>query len=482
MISGRILKQHGWPEGRIIGLAKLAVDTLEGQGLSREDALAAIDRVRTGPDGFTADPVLGGLAAECLARRPRSLDPAIDDLLPAPLPYGVWGREHIDPEALTQMDVAMRLPVAASGALMPDAHVGYGLPIGGVLATVGAVIPYAIGVDIGCRMRLSVYPVEPDVLQQRPDVFKKALLERTRFGTGVAWHGKDRADHTVLEDPAWRETKLLQALRQKAEEQLGTSGSGNHFAEWGVFSLTQPDPRLGLEPGHYLALLTHSGSRAVGFKIAGTYSKLAEEMHPRLEKGARHLAWLPLDSEAGQEYWRAMELAGRFASANHLVIHRRLAAAVGLKEIAQVENFHNFAWREQVPDPDNPQAATREVIVHRKGATPAGPDVLGIIPGSMGDAGYVVRGLGEPRSLRSASHGAGRAMSRKAALQRVTKADRDRYLRARNVTLLGGSIDESPQAYKPIEAIIAAQGDLVDILGSFEPRLVRMAEEGGDTY
>jgi tRNA-splicing ligase RtcB len=177
-----------------------------------------------------------------------------------------------------------------------------------------------------------------------------------------------------------------------------------------------------------------------------------------------------------------MQLAGRFASANHFVIHRRLAAAVGLKEIAQVENFHNFAWREQVSDPGNPLGGTREVIVHRKGATPAGPEVLGIIPGSMGDAGYVVRGLGEPSSLRSASHGAGRAMSRKAALQRVNKADRDRYLRSRNVTLLGGSIDESPQAYKPIEAIIAAQGDLVEILGRFEPRLVRMAEEGGDTY
>jgi tRNA-splicing ligase RtcB (3'-phosphate/5'-hydroxy nucleic acid ligase) len=169
-----------------------------------------------------------------------------------------------------------------------------------------------------------------------------------------------------------------------------------------------------------------------------------------------------------------MELAGRFASANHAVIHRRVAEAAGLKEIAAVENHHNFAWKETLPD-------GREVIVHRKGATPAGAGVLGVIPGTMGDPGYVVRGRGAPSSLHSASHGAGRAMSSRRAKESITKTERDRYLAARGVRLLGEvGLDEAPQAYKRVEAIIAAQAELVDIIGTFAPRVVRMTVEKGE--
>ena len=138
------------------------------------------------------------------------------------------------------------------------------------------------------------------------------------------------------------------------------------------------------------------------------------------------------------------------SSANHFIIHRRVAAAIGLKEAAVVENHHNFAWKENLPD-------GRTVIVHRKGATPAGVGVLGIIPGSMGDAGYLVRGKGVASSLASASHGAGRLMSRRAALNSISRSARDEYLKKNDVTLLGGGMDESPQAYKPIEEVIAAQ-------------------------
>jgi tRNA-splicing ligase RtcB (3'-phosphate/5'-hydroxy nucleic acid ligase) len=138
-----------------------------------------------------------------------------------------------------------------------------------------------------------------------------------------------------------------------------------------------------------------------------------------------------------------------------------------------VENHHNFAWRETLPD-------GAEAVIHRKGATPAGTGVLGVIPGSMGDAGYVVRGLGDTRSLRSAAHGAGRKMGRKAAMQSISRRERDDYLRERGVTLLGGGMDESPQAYKDIETVIAAQDDLVEILGKFMPRIVRMADQPGE--
>ena len=354
---------------------------------------------------------------------------------------------------------------------MPDAHIGYGLPIGGVLATENAVIPYAVGVDIACRMRLSLYEVSPYLLGEKKGLFEDALMKQTSFGMGAQWKGTDRADHEVLDDPAWSATPLLRTLKDNAMRQLGTSGTGNHFVEWGTFHLYEPVS--GLQPGEYLALLSHSGSRSVGFKIADRYSKLAMEKHPDLDKSIRQLAWLSLDSEDGQEYWLSMELAGKFASANHYVIHHRVAEAVGLKEALIVENHHNFAWEEKLAD-------GRSAIVHRKGATPAGAGILGVIPGSMGDAGYVVRGKGVSESLESASHGAGRLMSRKAALNSISKSTRDEYLKERGVTLLGGGMDESPQAYKPIDSIIAAQSDLVDVIGKFMPRIVRMAQEAGD--
>lgn len=394
------------------------------------------------------------------------------EVRPTPLPYAVWGEACIDPGSRAQMDNAMRLPVSVAGALMPDAHVGYGLPIGGVLATEGAVIPYAVGVDIACRMRLSAFDAPPQLLDQHSGRFEKVLRENTRFGAGAEWK-PPREDH-ILDDPDWQATPLLRQLREtKGIPQLGTSGSGNHFVEFGQLEVLEFDPQLGLQPGTYLALLSHSGSRGVGFQIAEHYSKLARQLHPELDKDLAHLAWLDMDSEAGQEYWLAMNLAGRFASANHRVIHNQIAKAAGLDVLATVENHHNFAWEETLPD-------GRRVYVHRKGATPAGKGVLGVIPGTMGDMGYVVRGKGNPASLNSASHGAGRQMSRNEAFKRITKAMRDEYLRERGVKLLGGGLDEAPQAYKNIDEVIAAQCDLVDVLARFKPRLVMMTDDPRD--
>lgn len=470
IITGKILKLNNWPDGKIIGIAKQVAAELADQGLERQVILARLDAVRNNPGQFLIEPLMADLARECIRLVPVAAE-ALNELRELPLPYPIWGREAIEEGSLAQMDNAMRLPVSVAGALMPDAHIGYGLPIGGVLATDNAVIPYAVGVDIACRMRLSVYAVSPYLLGQKKGLFEDALMSQTSFGMGAQWQGKQRAEHAVLDDSAWNATRLLKSLQDNAARQLGTSGTGNHFVEWGSFRLDEP--LLGLRPGEYLALLSHSGSRSVGFKIADRYSKLAMEKHPNLDKSVRHLAWLSLDSEEGQEYWLSMELAGRFASANHAIIHRRVAEAVGLKEAAVVENHHNFAWTQQMPD-------GKTVIVHRKGATPAGAGMLGVIPGSMGDAGYVVRGRGAGASLDSASHGAGRLMSRTAALGSISKSARDQYLKERGVTLLGGGLDESPQAYKPIEKVIAAQKELVDVIGKFSPRIVRMADEAGD--
>jgi tRNA-splicing ligase RtcB len=389
-----------------------------------------------------------------------------------PLPYAVFGAEHIDAASRAQMDNAMRLPVSVAGALMPDAHVGYGLPIGGVLATEGAVIPYAVGVDIACRMRLSIFAALPELLSQQQGRFEKVLREQTCFGAGAEW--KPPREDPILDDPDWQAVPLLRHLREtKGIPQLGTSGSGNHFVEFGELEVLTTDPKLGLQPGKYLALLSHSGSRGVGYQIADYYSKLARSLHPELDKELAHLAWLDMSSEPGQEYWLAMNLAGRFASANHRIIHQQITKAAGLDVLATVENHHNFAWEETLPD-------GRRVYVHRKGATPAGKDELGVIPGTMGDVGYVVRGKGNPASLNSASHGAGRQMSRNEAFKSITKKMRDAYLGERGVKLLGGGLDESPQAYKRIDEVMAAQRDLVEIVARFQPRLVMMTDDPRD--
>ena len=173
-----------------------------------------------------------------------------------------------------------------------------------------------------------------------------------------------------------------------------------------------------------------------------------------------------------------MELMGRYAAANHALIHAHIRDALGPLSIASlldVENHHNYAWRERHRLPDG---RDRDVIVHRKGATPAGAGVLGIIPGSMGTPGYVVRGKGMPASLNSAAHGAGRRMSRTKARQKFTWDQAQRFLKERGVTLLSAGLDEVPMAYKDIEKVMAAQDDLVERLARFEPRLVKMAPSG----
>lgn len=381
-----------------------------------------------------------------------------------PAPYRVWGLD-IDPAALDQMKAAAQLPVAVSGALMPDAHVGYGLPIGGVLATENAVIPYAVGVDIACRMKLSVLDIAPSHLKRVNETLVRALQRETRFGMGAQFDTP--LQHDVL-DADWSITPLTKHLFEKARAQLGTSGSGNHFVEFGVLTLEQPE--LGLAPGSYLALLSHSGSRGTGAMIAGHYSRLAMDLHPELPQGLRHLAWLELNSEAGHEYWAAMNLMGQYASANHALIHQRVARAIGAEVLAGVENHHNFAWKE-IHD-------GRELIVHRKGATPAGAGVLGVIPGSMASPGFVVRGKGQPQSLESASHGAGRQLSRTAAKSTFRWAHVRPVLEAAQVQLLSAGLDEVPGAYKDIEKVMAAQADLVEVVARFDPRIVKMAESG----
>ena len=397
------------------------------------------------------------------------------ELRTSPLAYAVFGRSYIEDGALAQMHTAASLPISVAGALMPDAHQGYGLPIGGVLAT-GArtIIPFAVGMDIACRMCLSIFDLSADFLKREPHLLKKVLVENTKFGIGG--EVREKFDESVMDLPEWHATKVIRDLKDKAYRQLGTSGTGNHFVEWGVIEVYESDDLLGLPVGTYMALLSHSGSRGFGGNIASYYSKLAMQK-TRLPKQAAHLAWLDLSTEEGQEYWIAMNLAGEYASANHHEIHGKIAKVLREKPLKMVENHHNFAWEETLTD-------GREVMVHRKGATPAGPNDLGIIPGSMTDPGFVLRGKGNAEALNSASHGAGRVMSRTKALNSITRHQWNKVIEEAGIQLIGGDLDEAPMVYKDINTVINAQKDLVQVLAKFTPKIVRMADanrkEGGE--
>jgi tRNA-splicing ligase RtcB len=328
------------------------------------------------------------------------------------------------------------------------------------LATEGAVIPYAVGVDIACRMKMTVLDIPLTDLQRKQDRLARAIAAETRFGVGASF--KDRRAHEVM-DADWSVSEITQRNKDKAWSQLGTSGSGNHFVEFGV--LTAREQIRDLPPGEYVALLSHSGSRGTGASVCDFYSKLAVKKHAELPKELQRLAWLSLDEADGQEYWAAMELMGQYAAANHACIHAHIAENLGANVLLDLENHHNFAWKEKHVI----NGAEREVIVHRKGATPAGAGVLGIIPGSMASPGFIVRGKGSAESLNSASHGAGRVMSRTKAAQTFNWKDVNAFLRERGVTLISAGLDEVPMVYKDIHTVMAAQNDLVEIVGNSIP-------------
>lgn len=413
--------------------------------------------------GHSGDEILAALRDEFGAPAER------EGLRDAPQPYQIYGMVGIDiePSAVAQLTLALQLPIAVRGALMPDAHPGYALPIGGVFAAHRAVSPAMVGVDIACRMHLTLFAEPAETLLHSRESLFADLQAVTVFGSG----GKHRrcANHPVLDDPRWQRTAQLRSLQGKAPEQLGTSGSGNHFAEL-VVGERIGAVREGI-PERFCGLLTHSGSRGVGYALASHYIQLARQETEARARVPKMYEWLDLESEAGQEYWQAMELAGAFAQANHEVIHAAFARRSGLTPHTVIQNHHNFAWRQG------------ELVIHRKGATPAEEGVLGVIPGSMATPSYIVRGCGQEAALCSASHGAGRVASRSEARNTINIKDVRRLLKQQDVLVQGLSADESPQAYKDIERVMALQVEagLVEPLARMRPVAVIMASERGET-
>ena len=431
---------------------------------TQEEIIHLLQDVRSLPDKYKNDDVWGRLAEVISPTEAKATTFEINDY---PSPYRVYGEDNIDQLAKSQMEMAMRLPVAVTGALMPDGCAGYGLPIGGVLATTDdVVIPFAVGKDIGCRMSLTILDAEADYLVKHQDRAIEALNSNTAFGLDGVLPFKQY--HALFDQSEFREIPILKKLRPKAVRQLGTSGKGNHFVDLCEVELTASNA-LGVPEGRYVGILSHSGSRGLGAAIADHYTEIAKETC-RLPRQAGPFAWLSLASEAGEEYWRCMEIAGAYSAVNHECIHHNVVKALRLSPLVTISNHHNFAWKETLPD-------GRKVIIHRKGATPAHHGELGIIPGSMATAGYIVSGKGNPDSLFSASHGAGRTMSRQDAKNSISRHALRKYLEEKHVTLIGGTTEEAPLAYKDIVQVMESQTALVNIEGKIIPRIVRMSNE-----
>jgi tRNA-splicing ligase RtcB (3'-phosphate/5'-hydroxy nucleic acid ligase) len=457
-LSGKDLIKLGFPKNNSINIALGQINRYRKRE-KKESILIEAKEVLLSPDKFTGHGTWGKVAEGLV-------NPAqvrMHQLNNTRAPFSIFGENEIDEQAKFQLYDALKLPVSIAGALMPDAHTGYGLPIGGVLATDNAVIPYGVGVDIGCRMSLSIFDLPASFYKGKEHQLQAILKDNTKFGMTEVHHIK--ADHEIFSRSEFQDIPLLKSLLAKAYKQLGTSGGGNHFVEFGIAKITNPLNEWKIGVGEYFAVLSHSGSRGLGANIAKHYTYLATKQCP-LPKNVQHLAWLDLNTHDGQEYWLAMNLAGDYAKACHDDIHRRIAKAIGKRVVVTIENHHNFAWKETVNG--------KEAIVHRKGATPANVGELGIIPGSMTAPGFIVQGKGNIESLKSASHGAGRLFSRRKCKETFTQSEIKKVLQANDVTLIGGNIDEAPMAYKDINKVMGNQTELVDVLGTFTPKIVRM--------
>lgn len=380
-------------------------------------------------------------------------------------PIKLW-LDDIEDGALEQAKNLANLPfVFKHVAIMPDAHQGYGMPIGGVMATQGVVIPNAVGVDIGCGMcavRTSIPAIDRETLTKimgGSKEYKGGI--RSTVPVGFSHHSKKQDERLMpIQEGS---LPIVRQEYQSALKQIGTLGGGNHFIE--------------IQQGNdgFVWLMIHSGSRNIGFKVAHHYNELAISLNDQWRSSVPkswQLAFLPLDSDEGQAYMEEMQYCVDFALASRELmmesVKRCVVEIVGNVFFGNTINIaHNYAAMEH--------HFGRNVMIHRKGATKAYPGQLGIIPGSQGTASYIVQGKGEPESFMSCSHGAGRKMGRKQA-QRELSLDGE-IARLNDIGVIHGirsenDLDEAAGAYKDISTVMANQTDLVDIVVELKPLAV----------
>lgn len=392
----------------------------------------------------------------------------------------VWG-EH-EESTLNQIRRCAADEQVVSAALMADGHLGYSMPIGGVVAYKDAISPNGIGFDISCGNKAARTALRADDIRADiPRVMDQ--IERTVvFGIGRS--SSKNVDHPLFDDPTWRDIPQVGRLRNQAREQLGTVGSGNHYVDI-----------LEDEEG-YIWVAVHFGSRGLGHRTATGFLNLAagrafDDRLPGESMDAPAVV-LPLRSALGQDYHAAMQLAGRYAYAGRDFVVDQVLGILGASAVDEVHNHHNYAW----PELHNGE----EVMVVRKGATPAFPGQRGFIGGSMGDISVIVEGIDSEearRALHSTIHGAGRVMSRTRAAgkRRWVKEDGRRvqktvrageisremmtdWLKREGVELRGAGTDESPHCYRRLPDVLAHHAATIRILHTLQPLGVAMAGEG----
>lgn len=391
----------------------------------------------------------------------------------------VWG-EH-DAATLAQIRRCAADDDVAAAALMADGHKGYSMPIGGVVAYRDAISPSGVGYDISCGLKGVRTNLRADDVRPRIGQIMDQIARTVVFGIGQS-SGKG-SDHPVFDDPAWRDMRELFHLKQLAQSQLGTVGSGNHFVDV-----------LEDEDG-WLWVSAHFGSRGFGHRTASGFLNLAagrrfDDKAPG-ESMDQPATVLSLRTDLGQAYWQAMTLAGRYAYAGRDLVVQQVLDILGAQATEEVHNHHNFAWQERHNGED--------VIVVRKGATPAWPGQRGFVGGSMGDVSVVVEGVASDEAvaaLHSTVHGAGRVMSRTQAAgkrrwskrngQRVQEVIRPglisrdmmkEWLRREGVELRGGGTDESPHVYRRLPEVLAQHAGSIRVVHTLRPLGVAMAGE-----
>lgn len=379
------------------------------------------------------------------------------------VPIKLWLSE-VEDGALDQMANLSKLPfVFHHVAGMPDMHQGYGMPIGGVMATQGYIVPNAVGVDIGCGM----CAMKTNLLAGSLDktILKKIMVDIRKLIPVGFKHNKESADMPIPSadyEFSIQEDLIIDVEYESAAHQLGTLGGGNHFIE--------------LQHGDdgYIWIMIHSGSRNLGAKVATHYNKIATALNERWFSTVPkkwQLSFLPFDSHEGQKYFYEMNYCCDFALSNRQLMMERVIEAIANHANANytiadefINIHHNYAAMEN--------HFGQNVLVHRKGATKAYEGELGIIPGSQGTYSYIVKGKGNPDSFKSCSHGAGRLMSRTKAKSKLNLVDEIKKLDDQGIIhgiRNNADLDEASGAYKNIDTVMENQADLVDIVVKLKP-------------